>query len=63
MSKIVRPITMDLSITDTLLIIDGLTYITKDMERHELDRELAKRLIDRVKAEVDNNAVEIERGE
>lgn len=63
MSKIVRPITMDLSITDTLLIIDGLTYIAKDMERHELDQELAKRLIDRVKAEVSNNAVEIERGD
>lgn len=63
MSNIVRPITMDLSITDTLLIIDGLTYIAKDMERHELDQELAKRLIDRVKAEVGNNAVEIERGD
>lgn len=63
MSKIVRPITMDLSITDTLLIIDGLTYIAKDMERHELDQELAKRLIDRVKAEVGNNAVEMERGD
>lgn len=63
MSKIVRPITMDLSITDTLLIIDGLTYIAKDMERHELDQELARRLIDRVKVEVDNNAVEIERGD
>lgn len=63
MSKIARPITMDLSITDTLLIIDGLTYIAKDMERHELDQELAKRLIDRVKAEASNNAVEIERGD
>lgn len=61
MSNKVKPITIELGVTDILLIIDGLRDIIKDMERHELDRELAKRLLERVKAAANDSAIEIER--
>ena len=61
--KAVRPITMGLSITDTLLIIEGLNHIIKDKERHELDKELSERLKDRIIETVKENSIEIERGD
>lgn len=61
--KVVKPITIELGISDTLLIMDGLNYIIKDMERHGLDKELAKSLKDRIKTAANNSAIEIERGE
>lgn len=61
--KAIKPITIELGISDTLLIMDGLNYIIKDMERHVLDKELAKSLKDRIKTAANNSAIEIERGE
>jgi hypothetical protein len=61
--KAVKPININLSIMDTLLIIDGMDYIANDTERHEIDRAGAKRLKDKILNEVEAQAIEIERGD
>lgn len=57
--KVVKPFTVDLSVTESLLVISGLNYIINDKERHELDRELAKKLRDKILKLAKDNAIEI----
>jgi hypothetical protein len=61
--RIVKPIIMELSVTDTLMIIEGMDCLIKDNERHELDRTLAKRMKDRIMKEMYDNSIVIERGD
>lgn len=61
--KIVKPFTIDLSVTESLLVISGLDAIIKDRERHELDKALAQKLKDKVIKTAKDNAIEIERGD
>lgn len=56
---VVKPITVELSVSESLIVISGLTSITKDMERHELDRELAQDLKDKILKIAEDNAIEI----
>ena len=57
--KVVRPFNIDLSISESLIAISGLDAIIKDNERHELDRELAKKLKDKILKLAHDNAIEI----
>ena len=72
--KVVKPFSINLSVTESLIVISGLDTIVKDQERHELDRAIAQKLKDKVlklarqlKARIDktvkDNAIEIERGD
>lgn len=61
--KPIKPFTIDLSITESLLVISGLDAIIKDSERHELDKALAQKLKDKVSKAAKDNAIEIERGD
>ena len=58
--KIVKPITTTISVMDSLLIISGLTYLENDTERHEVDREGAKKLKDRILREMKEKGVEVD---
>ena len=57
--KIVKPFTLDLSVSESLLLIEGLNYTIKDTERHELDKELAQDLKDRILKLAYENAIEV----
>ena len=57
--KVVKPFTIDLSVTESLIVISGLDMIIKDSERHELDKALAKKLKDKVLKLAEDNAIEI----
>ena len=57
--KIVKPFTLDLSVSESLLLIEGLNYTIKDTERHELDKELAQDLKDRILKLAYDNAIEV----
>ncbi len=61
--KVVRPFNIDLSVTESLLVISGLDAIIRDKERHELDKALAQKLKDKVLKAAKDNAIEIERGD
>lgn len=61
--KVVRPFSVNLSVTESLIIIDGLDALIKDQERHEIDRAIAQRLKDKVLKLAKDNAIEIERGD
>jgi hypothetical protein len=61
--KVVRPFSVNLSVTESLIAIEGLDAIIKDQERHEIDRAIAQRLKDKVLKLAKDNAIEIERGE
>lgn len=56
--KIVKPFTINLSVTESLIVISGLDMIIKDKERHELDKALAQKLKDKVLKLVKDNAIE-----
>ena len=57
--KVVKPFTLDLSVAESLLLIEGLNYTIKDTERHELDKELAQDLKDRLLKLAYDNAIEV----
>ena len=61
--KVVRPFSVNLSVTESLITIEGLDAIIKDQERHEIDRAIAQRLKDKVLKLAKDNAIEIERGD
>lgn len=61
--KVVRPFSVNLSVTESLIVIDGLDALIKDQERHEIDRAIAQRLKDKVLKLAKDNAIEIERGD
>ena len=46
--KVVRPFSVNLSVTESLITIEGLDAIIKDQERHEIDRAIAQRPKDKV---------------
>ncbi len=57
--KVVKPFSVDLSVTESLLVISGLDAIISDKERHELDKALAQKLKDKVLKIAKDNAIEI----
>lgn len=59
--KAFKAITIELGVSDILLINSGLRYIIRDKERDELDKTLAHDLTKRIITEVNNNAIMIER--
>ena len=63
MSKVFKSITIELGVSDILLINSGLRYIIKDLERDEIDKTLAQDLTERIVEAVNNNAIMIERGD
>lgn len=58
MAKKVTPITIELGVSDSLLVIEGLNAIICNQERHEIDRELARQLRERILTKVKDNAIE-----
>lgn len=58
-----KPITINLSIADALLITTGLTHIIENSNYHELDRELAEELRKKIRDETRNQRGRIERGD
>jgi hypothetical protein len=58
-----KPIKVNLSIADSLLVTTGLTYIIENDSYHELDRELAERLRKGIREEVFKVRGYIERGD
>lgn len=63
MSKVFKSITIELGVSDILLINSGLRYIIKDSERDEIDKTLAQDLTERIVEAVNHNAIMIERGD
>lgn len=61
--KVVKPFNINLSVTESLLVISGLDAIVNDKERHELDKALAQDLKEKILKIAEDNAIEIERGE
>lgn len=61
--KVVKPITMDLSIMDTLIITTALLVFSENKKYNEIDREAARQLKARIDKTVKDNAIEIERGD
>jgi hypothetical protein len=61
--KVVKPITMDLSIMDTLVITTALLVYSESKEYNEIDREAARQLKARIDKTILDNAIEIERGD
>ena len=59
--KAFKAITIELGVSDILLINSGLRYIIRDKERDELDKTLAHDLTKRIITEVNNNTIMIER--
>ena len=57
--KVVKPFSINLSVTESLIVISGLDAIVKDQERHELDRAIAQKLKDKVLKLAEDNAIEI----
>lgn len=57
-----KPITVHLSIADSLLITTGLTHIIENNNYHELDRELAEKLRKEIIQETNKIKI-IERGD
>jgi hypothetical protein len=58
-----KPITINLSIADALLITTGLTHIIENSNYHELDRELAEKLRKKIRDETRKQRGRIERGD
>ena len=58
-----KPITINLSIADALLITTGLTHIIENSNYHELDRELAEELRKKIRDETRKQRGRIERGD
>jgi hypothetical protein len=58
-----KPIKVNLSIADSLLVTTGLTYIIENDSYHEIDRELAERLRKEIREEVFKVRGNIERGD
>lgn len=56
--KLVKPIYIKLGITETLLIIRGLSYIIDDMDAHPTDQKLAEKLKQRILYEVEAQSEE-----
>lgn len=61
--KIVKPITMDLSIMDTLVMTTALLMFSENKKCNEIDREAARQLKARIDKTLLDNAIEIERGD
>ena len=65
--NIIKPykgaIILELSIADTLLILDGLKHISEDAERLNIDRHIANNLIDSIKAKANYCGIDLERGD
>ena len=61
--KVVKPITMDLSIMDILTITTALLVFSENEKYNEIDREAAKRLKAKIDRKVKDNAIELERGD
>lgn len=57
--KVVKPFNIELSVTESLLVISGLDAIVNDKERHELDKALAQKLKDKVLKLAKDNAIEV----
>ncbi len=61
--KVDKPITMDLSIMDTLIITTALLAFSENNKYNEIDREAAKLLKAKIDKRVKDNAIDIERGD
>lgn len=61
--KIVKPINIDLSIMDTLVITTALLVFSENKKYNEIDREAALRLKERIDKAMQDNCIEIERGD
>ena len=61
--KVVKPITMDLSIMDILTITTALLVFSENEKYNEIDREAAKMLKAKIDRKVKDSAIEIERGD
>ena len=61
--KVVKPITMDLSIMDILTITTALLVFSENEKYNEIDREAAKMLKAKIDKRVKDNAIDIERGD
>lgn len=48
----VKPIKLDLTVMETLIMIDALNYFESDKDRHQLDRMMSKKIREKIKAEV-----------
>ena len=59
----VRPLTITLSIMDTLIINTALLAFADNDKYNEIDREAALRLKERIDKAMLDNCIEIERGE
>lgn len=57
--KIVQPFNIDLSVSESLIVISGLDMLIKDKDRHELDKAIARKLKDKVLKLAEDNAIEI----
>lgn len=61
--KVVKPITMDLSIMDILTITTALLVFSENEKYNEIDREAARLLKAKIDKRVKDNAIDIERGD
>lgn len=57
--KVVKPFSVDLSISESLIAISGLDALINDKECHELDKSLAQELKDKILKIARDNAIEI----
>jgi hypothetical protein len=57
--RIVQPFNIDLSVSESLIVISGLDMLIKDKDRHELDKAIARKLKDKVLKLAEDNAIEI----
>lgn len=61
--QVVRPLTITLSIMDTLVINTALVVFADNEKYNEIDREAALRLKERIDQAMQDNCIEIERGD
>lgn len=60
MSKVVKPITMNLSVMDTLIIIEAIDHLIKDEEVNALDRMGAEMFRKKVIKAVEESSVDLD---
>lgn len=60
MSKVVKPITMNLSVMDTLIIIEAIDHLIKDEEVNALDRQGAEMFRKKVIKAVEESSVDLD---
>lgn len=60
MSKVVKPITINLSVMDTLIIIEAIDHLIKDEEVNALDRQGAEMFRKKVIKAVEESSVDLD---